>query len=70
MNRDDGSQKWRLEGDYFEGCKHSILDSLILANSIGIPIWAYDFFYFCFLSLVIDSVNTRTHCYKNGKAEK
>ena len=48
---------------------HSILDSLILPNSISIPIWAYDFL-LCFLSLVIDSVNTQTHCYKNGKAEK
>ena len=45
MNRDNSSQKWRLEGDYFEGCKHSILDYLILANSIGIPIWAYDFLF-------------------------
>ncbi len=45
MNRDISSQKWRLEGDYFEGCKHSILGSLILANSISIPIWAYDFLF-------------------------
>jgi hypothetical protein len=25
---------------------HSILDSLILPNSISIPIWAYDFLFF------------------------
>ena len=42
------------------GRMHSTLDSLILPNSISIPIWAYDF-YLCFLFLVIDSVNTQTH---------
>ncbi|MDQ4056723.1 MAG: DUF1326 domain-containing protein [Thermoproteota archaeon] len=42
------------------GTMHSTLDSLILLNSISIPIWVYDF-YLCLLSLVIDNVNTQTH---------
>ena len=42
------------------GTMHSTLDSLILPNSISIPIWAYDF-YLCLLSLMIDNVNTQTH---------
>jgi hypothetical protein len=42
------------------GRMHSTLDSLILPNSISIPIWAYHF-YLCFLFFVIDSVNTQTH---------
>jgi hypothetical protein len=35
-----------LEWDNTGRNMHSILDSLILPNSISIPIWAYDFLFF------------------------